>query len=149
MKTYAIANRLDQHIYTLLNKAGVKSKENIYNMSNIRQLLELLELKDRVVVVSIGTFGTCSNLAWILNALIARQVSFTSLSERIKFTSTNPIKHAYKQYIMSVLNYEQRLLNDVEQIYKYQERTEIIRRINAFSLALLIETFKNDGILQK
>lgn len=118
-------------------------------MSNIRQLLELLELKDRVVVVSIGTFGTCSNLAWILNALIARQVSFTSLSERIKFTSTNPIKHAYKQYIMSVLNYEQRLLNDVEQIYKYQERTEIIRRINAFSLALLIETFKNDGILQK
>ncbi len=149
MKTYAIANRLDQHTYTLLTKAGVKSKDNIYTMSNSRQFLELLELKDRVVVVSIGTFGTCSNLAWILNTLISRQVSFTSLSERIKFTSTNPIKHAYKQYIMSVLNYEQRLLNDVEQIYKYQERTEIIRRINAFSLALLIETLKNDGILQK
>ena len=149
MKTYAIANRLDQQTYTLLSKAGVKYKENIYTMSSIPRLLELLELKDRVVVVSIGTFGTCSNLAYILNALIARQVAFISLSERLKFTSSNPIKHAYKQYIMSVLNYEQRLLNDVEQIYKYQERTEIIRRINAFSLALLIETLKNDGILQK
>lgn len=149
MKTYAIANRLDQHTYTLLSKAGIKSKENIYTMSNIRQLLELLELKDRVVVVSIGTFGTCSNLAWILNALIARQVAFISLNERVKFTISNPIKHTYKQYIMSVLNYEQRLINDVDHIYKYQDRTEIIRRINAFSLALLIETFKNDGILQK
>lgn len=149
MKTYAVANRLDQQTYTLLSKAGVKSKEHIYTMNNIRELIELLELKDRVIVVSIGTFGTCSKLANILNALIARQVSFISLSERLKFTSSNPIKHAYKQYIMSVLNYEQRLLNDVEQIYKYQERTEIIRRINAFSLALLIETLRNDGILQK
>lgn len=149
MKTYAIANRLDQHTYTLLTKAGIKYKENIYTMNTIRELLEVLELKDRVVVVSIGTFGTCSNLAWILNTLVSRQVSFTSLSERLKFTSSNPIKHAYKQYIMSVLNYEQRLLNDVEQIYKYQERTEIIRRINAFALALLIETFKVEGVLSK
>jgi len=149
MKTYAIANRLDQHTYTLLNKAGVKSKENIYTMSSIPKLLELVELKDRVVVVSIGTFGTCSNLAYILNVLIARQVAFISLNERVKFTSSNPIKHAYKQYIMSVLNYEQRLINDVDHIYKYQDRTEIIRRINALCLGLLIETFKNDGILQK
>ncbi|WP_160688587.1 hypothetical protein [Clostridium sp. C2-6-12] len=149
MKTYAIVNKLDQHTYTLLTKAGIKSKENIYNMSNVRQLLELLELKDKIVVLSVGTFGTCSNLAWILNALIAKQISFISLNERIRFTNTNPIKHVYKQYIMSVLNYEQRLLNDVEQIYKYQERTEINRRINVLCLSLLIETFKNDGILQK
>jgi len=149
MKTYAVVNKLDQQTYTLLSKAGVKSQEYIYTMNNIRQLLELLELKDRVVVVSIGTFCTCSNLVSVLNVLITRQVSFISLNERLKFTSSNPIKHSYKQYIMSVFNYEQRLLTEVEHIYKYQEKTEIIRRINAFSLALLIETFKSDGILQK
>lgn len=149
MKTYAIANRLDAQTYNLLNKAGVKSEDYIYSMSNIRELFELLEVKDRVVVVSIGTFANCSNLAWVLNALIAKQISFISLSERIKFTSNNPIKHAYKQYIICALNYEQRLLNDVEQIYKYHNRVEITRRINALCLGLLIETFKNDGILQK
>lgn len=149
MKTYAIANRLDIQTYNLLTKAGVKSKDNIYSINNIRELFELLELKDRVVVVSIGNFINCSNLAWVLNTLMARQVSFISLNERIKFTSNNPIKHAYKQYIISVLNYEKRLLNDVEQIYKYQDKTEINRRINALCLGLLIETFKNDGILQK
>lgn len=149
MKTYAISNGLDPQTYNLLNKVGVKSRDYIYSMNNIRELFELLELKDRVVVVSIGTFINSSNLAWVLNSLIARQASFISLNERIKFTSNNPIKHSYKQHIMCVLNYEQRLLNDVEQIYKYQDKTEINRRINALCLGLLIETFKNDGILQK
>lgn len=149
MKTYAIANRLDSQTYNLFNEAGVKSKDYIYSINNIRELFELLELKDRVVVVSIGTFINSSNLAWVLNALIARQASFISLNERIKFTSNNPIKYAYKQHIICVLNYEQRLLNDVEQIYKYQDRTEINRRINVFCLGMLMETFKNDGILQK
>lgn len=149
MKTYAIANRLDQHTYTLLNKAGVKSRDNIYNMSSIPKLLELVEIKDRVVVVSIGVFGTCSNLVSVLNILITRQVSFISLSERLKCTSSNQMKHSYKQYIMSVLNYEQRLINDVEHIYRHQDNAEMIRRINMFSLYLLIETLKNDGILQK
>lgn len=149
MKTYAVANRLDQQTYTLLSKAGVKSKENVYNIANVRKMLELVEIKDRVIVVSIGVFGTCSNLVSVLNILIERQASFICLSQRLKFTSSNPMKHSYKQYIMSVLNYEQRLINDVEHIYRHQDNAEMIRRINMFSLYLLIETLKNDGILQK
>lgn len=149
MKTYAIVNRLDQHTYTLLTKAGVKFREHIFFMNNIREMLEVLEIKDKVVVVSIGTFINTSNLVWILNVLIAKQVSFTSLNERIRFSSTNPIKQAYKQHIIFVLNYEKRLLNDVEHIYKYQDRTEIIKRINMFSIGLIVDALKNDGILQK
>jgi len=149
MKTYAIVSILNENIYTILNKNGVKSKACIFTINRFTELYELLEVNDKVIVVTIGDFINCSNLCWILNALNSKNIQFTSLSERIKFSSKYPLKRTYHDYISKVVNHEQRLLSDLQKNYPLQNRTDMNRRIQALCLNILIETFRNDSILSR
>lgn len=150
MKVYAIINGvLDNNSYTMLNKAGVKGKNYIYQFNRIGDMIEILELGDKVIVITIGSFVSVSNLSYILNMFIIKGVTFLSLNERIKFSSKNPMRPQYKEYITNVLKGGQAMISILQQSYRHVDRTDMFRKINMFSLGMVIETFKNDGILQK
>ena len=149
MKIYAITNRLDERTLALLMKEGVKSKSDIYSINKFRELYEILDVNDKVIMVTIGDLINCSNLCWIFNALNSKHTYFYSISERNKFSYKSPLKRTYHDYILKVVNYEQRVINDLQNIYPLIDRTEMNRRIQALSLAVLVETFRNDSILSR
>lgn len=150
MKVYAIINGvLDNNGYTMLNKSGVKDKNYIFHFSRMGELMERVEIGDKVIVITIGSFVSVSNLSYILNMFISKGVTFLSFNERIKFSSKNPMRPQYKEYITNVLKGEQAMISRLQQSYRHVDRTDMFRKINMFSLGMVIETFKNDGILQK
>lgn len=150
MKVYAVINGvLDEQTYMLLNKSGIRSRNFVYEFDRIKDLFSVVEVGDRVVVVSIRVFRTCNNLNWVLTLLMRYQISFESIQEKIKFTNKQLLKESYKNFISKVAQYEQIAVNNCDSAYKYIDRTEMIRTIRALSLSIVIEALKHDGLLRR
>lgn len=150
MKVYAIINGgLDNNGYMMLNKAGVKGKNYIYPFSRVGELMEIVELGDKVIVLSIGVFENCSNLYRVLDLLMKNQTSFESLQEKIKFSNRQPLKESHKDFISKVTQYEQLAVNNCDKAYKNFNRSEMIRTIRVLSLSVVIEVFNHNGLLRR
>lgn len=131
----------------MLREEGIQSQNDIYTVNNIGELFRIIRPYDKLVVLSIKAFKTCNFVYGVLNALMEERVEFISLQEEIRFSANNPLDEKYKEYIISVLTSEQKLLKDLEDIYRHHDIKEMKKRINDFSLKLLAETFKNHGVL--
>lgn len=151
MKVYALVNTLNGNGEKLLMKEGVKDKSSIYPFDRYRELYEILEPNDRVVVTSIKVFGCISNMAFVLNGLIAVGVSFVTIHEpKLSFTAKIPLKSKYKDFIMGVLNNEEIMINRLQQRYHKQVNVnDMVNWIHILCLTNLSNTFKADSILQR
>lgn len=150
MKVYAVINGiLDNSEYIMLNKAGIKGKNYIYHFSRIGELMELLEMNDKVVVLSIKVFMNCSNLYRIFDLLMKKQISFESIHEKIKFSNKQPLKDSYRAFIVKITQYEELAICNCDKVYRNVNRNEMIRIIRLLCLNVVVEAFSNYGLLRR
>lgn len=151
MKTYALINSLNSNIETLFSKEGVKDRTSIYPFCRYKELYEILEPNDKVVIPSIKVFNTVGSMIFVINELAGKGVSFTSIQEvKLSFTTKNPLRLKYRDYISGVLNSEETMINKLQQIYyKHINVNDMCNGIHMLCLELVSKTFRADGILQR
>lgn len=150
MKVYSIVDRIDNDTIITLEKAGVKDKENIYNINAFSLMAQKIEPNDRVVIISIRVFHTLTMFIQVFNILKSRGITLKVLNEsKLSFSTSQPLKQKYQFHIQHMLHDEQVTLNQLEKIYQRTDKREMFRLICFQNLVDLSITFANDGILQK
>lgn len=150
MKVYSIVDRIDNDTIITLEKAGVKDKENIYNINAFSLLAQKIEPNDRVVIISIRVFHTLTMLIQAFNILKSRGITLKVLNEsKLSFSTSQPLKSKYHLHIQHMLHDEQVTLSQLEKIYQRTDKREMFRLLCFQNLVDLSITFANDGILQR
>lgn len=150
MKVYSIVDRIDNDTIITLEKAGVKDKENIYNINAFSLLVQKIEPNDRVVIISIRVFHTLTMLIQAFNILKSRGITLKVLNEsKLSFSTSQPLKSKYHLHIQHMLHDEQVTLSQLEKIYQRTDKREMFRLLCFQNLVDLSITFANDGILQR
>lgn len=150
MKVYSIVDRIDNNTIITLEKAGVKDRDNIYNINAFAVLAQKVEPNDKVIIISIRVFHTLTMLAQVFGILKAKGVTVKILNEsKLSFSTSQPLKAKYNFHIQHMLNNEQIVLNQLERVYQRTDRREMFRLICFQNLVDVSITFGNDGILQR
>lgn len=150
MKIYSIVDKIDNDTIITLEKAGVKDKDNIYNINAFSLLVQKIEPNDKVIIISIRVFHTLTMLIQAFNILKSRGITIKVLNEsKLSFSTSQPLKPKYQFHIQYMLHDEQVTLSQLEKIYQRTDKREMFRLICFQNLVDLSITFANDGILQR